>query len=153
MTEYFDYKVITSSLIKAVRTLTSRPCIEANSSGDQPEYPFATFTITSPEIAYERDNNNAQFEVVVSLTWHDESSLSVLNLSKKCRSYFKSTEGRAIFAEKNVVIVDTSDANKRDNFISIEYERAAGFDITMRVLDPYVDDVDSIEQITINGGN
>lgn len=153
MTEYFDYKIITSSLIKAVRTLTGYPCIEANGTGEQPAYPFATFTITSPKITIERDNEGAQFEVVVSLTWHDERSLSVLNLAKKCESYFKSTVGRQIFADKSVVIVDVTDFDKRDNFISIEYERSAGFDIMMRVRDVFVDDVVGIEKIELNGGN
>lgn len=150
MAEYFDYKIITSSLIKAVRTLTTYPCIEANSTGEQPTYPFATFTITSPKITIERDNDNAQFEMVVSLTWHDESSLSVLNLSKKCESYFKSSAGRQIFADKGVVVADVMGFDRRDNFISIEYERSAGFDITMRVLDTYTDDIAPIEQIKLN---
>lgn len=150
LAEYFDYKVITSSLIKAVRTMTGLPCIEANSTGDQPPYPFATFTITSPKITIQQDDDNAPFELTVSLTWHDTSSLSVLNLAKKCESFFKSSEGRAVFAEKNVVIVDVMGFDRRDNFISIEYERSAGFDISMRVQDPHVDDVASIDSIQIN---
>lgn len=150
MAEYFDYKVITSSLIKAVRTLTNYPCIEANSTGDQPPYPFATFSITSPKITIQHDNDNAPFELTVSLTWHDTSSLSVLNLAKKCESYFKSSVGRALFAEKEVVIVDVTDFDRRDNFISIEYERSAGFDVLMRVQDPYSDAVTPIDQIEIN---
>lgn len=154
MTSYFDYKIITSSLIKAVKTLTGYPCIEANGTGDQPKYPFATFTITSPHIQIQQDENqNAPFEAVVSFTWHDESSLSVLNLAKKCHSFFGSTKGRGIFAEKGVVIVGMTDFDKRDNFISIEYERSAGFDIMMRVRDVFVDDVDGIEKIELNGGN
>lgn len=150
LVEYFDYTVITSSLIKAVLTLTSYPCIEANSTGEQPPYPFSTFTITSPKITIQHDDNNAPFELTVSLTWHDTSSLSVLNLAKKCESFFKSSEGRTIFAEKNVVIVDVMDFDRRDNFISIEYERSAGFDISMRVQDPHIDDVANIDNIQIN---
>lgn len=150
LVEYFDYTVITSSLIKAVLTLTSYPCIEANSTGEQPPYPFSTFTITSPKITIQHDDNNAPFELTVSLTWHDTSSLSVLNLAKKCESFFKSTVGRTMFAEKNVVIVDVMDFDRRDNFISIEYERSAGFDILMRVQDPHVDEVASIDNIQIN---
>ena len=151
MADYFDYKTITSSLIKAVKTATGYPCLEANSTGDQPPYPFATFTITSPRIQIqEDDNSNAQFEAVVSLTWHDTSSLSVLNLAKRCESFIKSTSGRAIFAEKGVVIVGATDFDRRDNFISIEYERTAGFDISLRVMDPHKDDVEDMDGIQIN---
>lgn len=150
MAEYFDYTVITSSLIKAVRTLTNYPCGEANSTGDQPPYPFATFTITSPKITIQHDDDNAPFELTVSLTWHDTSSLSVLNLAKKCESFFKSSAGRAVFAEKDVVIVNVTDFDRRDNFLSIEYERSAGFDVLMRVLDPYADEIEGMENIQIN---
>ncbi|GKV70280.1 hypothetical protein NCCP2716_27780 [Sporosarcina sp. NCCP-2716] len=152
MANYFDYRVITSSLIQAVRTATGYPCIEANGTGEQPAYPFATFTITSPKITIQRDDENAPFELTVSLTWHDESSLSVLNLAKKCESYFKSTAGRSVFVAKGVVIVDIMGFDRRDNFISIEYERMAGFDVSMRVLDPFLDEVDPITQIRTNGG-
>lgn len=152
LVNYFDYKVVTSSLIKAVRTLTGYPCIEANGTGEQPAYPFATFTITSPKITIQHDDDNAPFELTVSLTWHDESSLSVLNLAKKCESFFKSTKGRTLFAEKDIVIVDVLGFDRRDNFISIEYERMAGFDIFMRVIDPHADDIENIEQIQVNGG-
>lgn len=149
MPSYFDYRIVTSSLIKAVRSLTTYPCIEANGTGEQPAYPFATFTITAPKITIQRDDDNAQFELTVSLTWHDQSSLSVLNLAKKCESFFKSSAGRALFAEKGVVIVDVMGFDRRDNFISIEYERMAGFDISMRVMDTHVDDVAGIESIKI----
>lgn len=152
MVNYFDYKVVTSTLIKAVRTLTNLPCIEANGTGEQPAYPFATFTITSPKITIQHDDDNAPFELTVSLTWHDESSMSVLNLAKKCESFFKSTAGRAVFNEKGVVIVDVMGFDRRDNFISIEYERMAGFDISMRVVDPFADEIGNIEQIKVHGG-
>lgn len=133
-----------------MRTLTNYPCVEANSTGDQPSYPFATFTITSPKITIQHDDDNAPFELTVSLTWHDTSSLSVLNLAKKCESFFKSSAGRAVFAEKGVVIVDVTDFDRRDNFLSIEYERSAGFDVLMRVQDPYADEIEGIENIQIN---
>ena len=151
MAEFFDYTVITSSLIKAVHTLTGYLCGEANGTADQPDYPFATFTITTPKITIQQDGDNAPFELTVSLTWHDESSLSVLNLAKKCESFFKSTAGRALFAEKGVVIVDVHGFDRRDNFISIEYERMAGFDIRLRVVDPYADEVLPIDNIVIGG--
>jgi len=151
LANYFDYTVISSSLIKAVRLLTSYPCIEANGSGEQPPWPFATFTISTPKITIQQDDANAPFELVVSLTWHDQSSMSVLNLAKKCESYFKSADGRNLFAEKGIVLVDVMGFDRRDNFISINYERMAGFDIRMRVVDPHEENIIPIEKIEIGG--
>lgn len=149
MTAYFDYKIITSSLIKAVKQATGVVCIEGNSSAQQPTYPFATFTITSPHIVNQHDAEGSQFEVVVSLTYHDSSSISVLNLAKRCESFFGSHTGRTIFSEKNVVVVDIDNFDKRDNFISIDFERTAGFDVTLRVAETFVDDVPNIDNIII----
>lgn len=149
MTTYFDYKIITSSLIKAVKQATGVVCIEGNSSAQQPAYPFATFTITSPHIVNQHDAEGSQFEVVVSLTYHDSSSISALNLAKRCESFFGSHNGRTIFSEKNVVVVDIDNFDKRDNFISIDFERAAGFDVTLRVAETFVDDVPNIDNIII----
>lgn len=149
MTAYFDYKIITSSLIKAVKQATGVVCIEGNSSAQQPTYPFATFTITSPRIINQHDAEGSQFEVVVSLTYHDSSSISVLNLAKRCESFFGSHNGRTIFSEKNVVVVDIDNFDKRDNFISIDFERTAGFDVTLRVAETFVDDVPNIDNIII----
>ena len=149
MTTYFDYKIITSSLIKAVKQATGVVCIEGNSSAQQPPYPFATFTITSPRIVNQHDTEGSQFEVVVSLTYHDSSSISVLNLAKRCESFFGSHSGRTIFSEKNIVVVDIDNFDKRDNFISIDFERTAGFDVTLRVAETFVDDVPNIDNIII----
>lgn len=149
MTTYFDYKIITSSLIKAVKQATGVVCIEGNSSAQQPTYPFATFTITSPRVVNQHDAEGSQFEVVVSLTYHDSSSISVLNLAKRCESFFGSHTGSTTFLEKNVVVVDIDNFDKRDNFISIDFERTAGFDVTLRVAETFVDDVPNIDNIII----
>lgn len=151
----FDYTTISSALIKAIKEGTGYQLIQDNSPGEQPDYPFCTFTITSPQIDIERDDDNAPFEMVVSLTWHDTDSIGVLNLSKKALAYLKSSKGRATLGEKGIVLVSVTSSNPRDNFISIDYERMAGFDVQLRVLDTFVDDVEQIEdfQINNNGGN
>lgn len=150
LADYFDYTIVTRSLIKAIRNGTGYPLIEANSAGEQPPYPFCTFTITSPKIDIERDQDNALFEIAVSLTWHGTSSLGVLNLSKKSESYFKSSDGRKTFEDNGIVVVSTTSVSGRDNFISIDYERMAGFDVRLRVRDTFTDDIGNIEGFKIN---
>lgn len=73
----------------------------------------------------------------------------MLNLAKRCESFFGSHNGRTIFSEKNVVVVDIDNFDKRDNFISIDFERTAGFDVTLRVAETFVDDVPGIDNIII----
>lgn len=151
MSSYFKYVTITAPLIKAVKQATGCICIEHNSSGEQPAYPFATYSITSPEITNQHDKEGSQFEVALSLTFHDSSSINVLNIAKMCESFFDSQKGRAIFAERDVVLAYTENFERRDNFISIDYERLAGFDVRLRVAETFVDDIDTIENIKIGG--
>ncbi|MGG1481334.1 hypothetical protein ABE402_10550 [Bacillus smithii] len=150
----FDYTTVTSALIKAIKDGTGYPLIADNSAGNPPPYPYCSFTITSPKIDIERDYEGAIFELVVSLTWHGTSSVGVLNLAKKAESYLKSSQGRNALSDKGIVVVSTSGFTSRDNFISIDYERMAGFDVQLRVRDTYVDDVEPIEgfEINNNGG-
>jgi hypothetical protein len=150
----FDYTTVTSALIKAIKDGIGYPLIADNSAGDPPPYPYCSFTITSPKIDIERDYEGAIFELVVSLTWHGTSSVGVLNLAKKAESYLKSSQGRNALSDKGIVVVSTSGFTSRDNFISIDYERMAGFDVQLRVRDTYVDDVEPIESFEIknNGG-
>ncbi|MEK4883477.1 hypothetical protein NST81_01930 [Bacillus sp. FSL W8-0223] len=146
----FDYTTVTSALIKAIKDGTGYPLIAANSAGDPPPYPYCSFTITSPKIDIERDYEGAIFELVVSLTWHGTSSVGVLNLAKKTESYLKSSQGRKALSDKGIVIVSTSGFTSRDNFISIDYERMAGFDVQLRVRDTVTEDVETIDDFQIN---
>lgn len=149
----FDYTTVTSALIKAIKDSTGYPLIAGNSSGEQPPYPFCTFTFTSPEIEIERFYEGALFEIVVSLTWHDTSQIGVLNLAKKSENYFRSTRGKKTLSDNGIAIADILNSSSRDNFISIDYERTAGFDLRLRVRDTFVDDVESIQGFKINNNN
>ncbi|KZM54912.1 hypothetical protein A3Q35_13210 [Aeribacillus pallidus] len=153
MSNDFDYTTVTSALIKAIKEGSGYPLIADNSVGDPPPYPYCSYTITSPKIDIERDYEGAIFELVVSLTWHGTSSVGVLNLAKKAESYLKSSQGRSFLEKQGIVVVSTMNFSQRDNFISIDYERTAGFDVQLRVRDTYVDDVESIEEFKIGGTN
>lgn len=146
----FDYTTVTSALIKAIKDGTGYPAIAGNSAGEQPAYPFCTFTITSPKIDVERFYEGALFEIVVSLTWHGISQIDVLNLSKKSESYLRSTLGKKALSDNGIAIVDILNSSSRDNLISIDYERTAGFDLRLRVRDTYIDNVDFIAGFKLN---
>lgn len=146
----FDYTTVTRALIKGIKEGTGYPLIQANSPGKPPNYPFCTFTITSPKIEIERDFEGAYFEIVVSLTWHSDDVIGVLNLSKKSESYLKSTSGRKTLSDNGISLLSISGYSSRDNFISIDYERMAGFDAKLLVRDTNVDNVDSIAGFKLN---
>lgn len=140
----FDYrKGLIKPLIEHTKNAIGLDLIESNSSGPRPVGPFATYTITSPYIAviFEDNLTNSPFECVVSLTIHDKnSSLDALNLAERYRKSFITEENLIKFKDKNITIITANRANRRDNLLSIDYERLAGFDLRVRLVDSFTDD-------------
>lgn len=152
MSQSFDYRVFINGLAAAVKERFGLILIESNSGGDQPDYPFLTYTITSPYLPVTTDiTDDEQFEMVVSFTYHSRSSLDALNATGSINKFFRSMSTRVDLAKRNIVIVSVSNAGSRDNLISVEYERVAGFDVRFRVKDTYSDTegIDTINNVEI----
>ena len=151
MSGVFDYSNLAKLLIDCLEKNLKLPMIESNSTGPQPDAPFVTYTVTSPYIAITSDVIEKEvFECVLSLTIHHSSKLAALSLSERLRKLFHQKGIRLDFSTKDVVIVSTTRTQSRDNFISYDYERLAGFDLRLRVKDSFVDDtIETIENIEI----
>lgn len=152
MSQSFDYRVFINGLAAAVKERFGLILIESNSGGDQPDYPFLTYTITSPYLPVTTDiTDDEQFEMVVSFTYHSRSSLDALNATGSINKFFRSMSTRVDLAKKNTVVVSVSNAGSRDNLVSVEYERVAGFDVRFRVKDMYSDTegIDTINNVEI----
>ncbi|MBC9789538.1 hypothetical protein GLO25_14125 [Carnobacterium maltaromaticum] len=150
VTGKYDYKHLADTLINVVASTSNLKMIESNSSGPQPDYPFWTYTIISPYLSITSDIvTGEQFEVVISLTCHAMSSLEVLNQAMNLNKDFRSFEILNYLKQTGITLVELSNTTKRDNFISIDYERLSGFDMRLRVRDSYVDDVEMIDNIEL----
>lgn len=150
----FDYRVqLVRPLVQFVQKELGCLLIESNSSGKQPDYPFLTYTITSPfiKIGFE-DAEDEPFEAVISLTVHDDSSLDALNLATKLRKSFTTEKSLRKFGNLDIVIVTMTPSAPRDTMITIDYERLAGFDLRVRLRDSFEDDsTEPLENITLGG--
>jgi hypothetical protein len=150
---YFDYSTVTKTLVQAMRSL-GITLIQADSAGDQPAYPFATYTITTPKLIVGNQvqpQPAEQFEMVVSLTFKSQSAIQALNLAERAQQYLRSNAGRSFLLENGgLVLVSIQGFTNRDNFITIDYERNVGFDIQLRAVDPFVEELPQIEQAPIN---
>lgn len=150
----YDYRVqLIRPLIAHVKEAIDCNLIEANASGPQPSLPFATYTIIDPFISIQfEDSENEPFESVISITLHDDSSLDVLNLATKLRKSFTAETSLRKFRALGIVIVSMEPTASRDNLITIDYERLAGFDLRVRVRDSYQDDTkEPITNINLGG--
>ncbi|EGO8273065.1 MULTISPECIES: phage neck terminator protein [Enterococcus] len=150
----FNYAVLVDELIRIVNTSTECQLIESSTTGPQPKRPFFSYEITSPYIPVTVDIiDNEVFELVVSIKCHTDSSIQGLNLLEKFRKYLNSFDVKISLQNSKITLVSTTQPKKRDNFISIEYERLSGFDARFRVQDSYLDDAIVIENIDIQEEN
>lgn len=151
----YDYSDLATALVEAISILSDgKPLIESNSNGEQPNYPFCTYSIINPFLGITSDVvQNKAFEAVISLTWYDDSAINVLNLANRTNKWFRSFQGRDFLFQKNIIVVDVKMDGQRDDLISIEYERKAGLDIRLRLNDSFIDEVESIDEFSINNEN
>lgn len=150
MASTYDYTQLIDTLIDVVKTTTDLVMIESNSVGKQPDYPFWTHTITSPYIPITNDVVNGEvFECVISLTNHGESGLETLNYAMLLHKKIREFESRMAFYDKKITVVSAGKVGRRDNLISIEYERTAGFDLRLRIKDDYKETIPEMDNIEI----
>lgn len=150
----YDYGELIDALEESVKKGIGLTLIEDATAGERPDYPFCSYSIISPFLQVTVDvTDHEVFETVLSFKIYTESSLQGLNLCTKLKKHFESFDNRKSFEDKNIVLVGISNVGKRDNFISIDYERISGFDIRLRVQDDYIDRKTQIENVEITEGN
>lgn len=121
------------------------PVIQSEETGEQPPYPFMTFSLNSPylplghnswEIVTENDKTftreTEHFEQVYSFTIIGEDEDDVQDNLMKAIQFFK-VLGVQDLKDNGIAIVEVYNAQKRDTFLTIDYERRAGFDVKIRV--------------------
>lgn len=152
-----DYELIIRTLIQHIKSINSGvTVIESGDTGDQPDYPFVTYTITSPYIpsakAISVEKTTEDIDVVISLTWVDLNSFKAMSLAQQTASSFNQQATIQKFDDKALTIVRVGNASGRDNFISIEVERRSGFDLRLRTRITTLNaGFDQIENIGVSG--
>lgn len=132
-----DYKSIATTVINMIKEKTNHNAIVENGTGKQPEYPFCTFTITSPYLSLhqgieEEDTLIEDVDIIFSLTWISKSHYEAISLAQQTATYFKSRTGRETLADAGLVWVKNEGFGNRDTFITIDTERRHGFDLRLR---------------------
>lgn len=147
-----DYESILRSIHSLVRPqLNGIDFVEQADTEEEPGYPFATYTITSPylnaKIYKSTDLQAEDVEIVISYTFLSTSSFEVNSLAQRMASLVQSTYARQKFQDAGIAIVRIDGFGSRDNFISIQTERRAGFDLRIRIRHTEINAYDSIGTI------
>ena len=121
------------------------PVLLSTSVEPQQKYPYISYTITNPRIEpvkysmYEEtrlDRIKRRYETIIeqvySFTVIGNEEDQVHDLLHKAVNYFR-IYGVNDLSIHQIAIVEVSNVQNRDNFISVEYEKRIGFDVRFRV--------------------
>lgn len=148
-----DYEHILTNINRLIREETNRPIIVQASSDRQPKYPFASYTVTSPNLVASRsrfaDSLIEDVEIMISITWHSDNHIEAMSLSQRTEQMLKRSDTIQRLSDEGIAIVRTLGNGTRDTFISIEQERRYGFDLRVRTRSGSmnakpIDEIDSV---------
>lgn len=155
---------IRSVIIRNLKKTTGVTTIVAEQSSEQSPYPFITVKPTTigkkvgRVTQYMKEDSQyteMDIEMVLSITsfgadTEDDIDQAIDNAYKALR--FFEVDGVEVLQGNNIVVVETTELTNRDTFISIEYERRAGFDVRIRTRVQLVKEIDTIGTVNINNG-
>lgn len=146
----FDYGNFTDTIIKIVKDNLGVDLVLEDDVGPQPEYPYFSYTITSPHISVTQDVvSNEVFELVMSITCHDKNSISVLDLAETLRKSFREDAIHEVLRANKIAIANIESTTTRDIPLIEIYEYRAGFDIHLRVQDSFAENLPQISTIDL----
>lgn len=150
----FDYGNLVDTLINIAKDNMNMDMVLENDMGDQPAYPFYSFTITSPHINVTKDVVNGEvFELTLSITCHDKSSISALSLAESFRKLFRTDAIHQTLQTNNIAIIGIDSTTNRDIPLIDIYEYRAGFDVHLRVRDSFMESLPQINSVDLKNKN
>lgn len=155
MEQAYDYKKLMTVILDEISDKLQLPCIETNSQGSQPAYPFYTFDIADPhiELPFTDNVDFEEFECAIEFMSHSKSGYEATNMAVQLSKLFKTAHMAYIGAQHNFYVIDVEDVESSDNIITLQVERRSAFTLNLRICDEFVDELDPIEDIEINGSH
>lgn len=153
MQQPYDYSQLMAVICKAIKDKTGTPCVEANSVGPKPNYPFFTwdFVNAHQDIGSTDNTDEEVFEASIMFEAHSESATQALNLASWVRKLFATEYMDQLSAQNSFYVIERGDITDTNNIISVQIERRAGVQVDLRIKDTFKDDITPIETIELNG--
>ncbi|BAN07345.1 hypothetical protein DA477_05035 [Levilactobacillus brevis] len=151
----FEYGALADVLIDEVKELVGCDLVEQDFAGPQRAYPFFTYKITTPYIKdMEQMNSGEMFDLTVSMACCSDNSIKAQDLAMKLFKNLKSDNvRRKLRTDHDIVIADVDSFDNRSVFQSVNYERRIGFDLHLRVVDGFHEDIPTIDKINLDNTN
>lgn len=149
----FDFSTFTKDIKSHISDNAQINTIRQGTAGDQPTYPFCTFTNISPFTIITSIQEGHQLTEVMETTFSfTVCALRATDAEMKAHevaSVFKKNKFLQMLSDKGIVVVKVLSANNRDNFLTIDSERRVGFDVKFRVTHVEIDDFEYFDDIGV----
>lgn len=140
-----DFDNIRKVVVAGLKGYLNVPVIRSNQTGKPPEYPYVSYTITTPmsqnKGTYGRYDDNKErkpFTQTWSITVQSDDNSECVELAIKAHEWLDYV-GRVHLTDNGVVVQQVGGVNNRDNLLTIEYEYRNGFDVIFGIMNE-VDD-------------
>lgn len=150
-----DTEHLRSVVIKGLKEYIGVPVIRSNQNAEPPDYPYASYTVTTLESAnngtygaYEDGVDRLPVTQTWSITVQSDQFEESVTLASKAREWLQHT-GTLYLNDNNVIVQSVTNITNRDNMISVEYEYKNGFDVVFWLMDEVEKTVEEIESISI----
>lgn len=151
-----------NAIVSNLYAKLTRPVIRVDQDGDIPEYPYVTYSISSPYLdLYGHDAERRlpvtdevlieykkTIEVVLSFSCYSEDEDEAQDLCLRIVEHFM-REDRDNLRDSGIVVVGISDAQNRSVLLVEHYECRWGIDVRFRLIDRSLNTVDYIEAVEI----
>ena len=142
-----DYAALRSAIVRPLAAALGIPVILSDQTGQIPPYPFVTYKMTSPYLETSvhgaesvtdtgdglKRTQEKHVEVVFSFTVHSKDPDEAYQRCYALIEHFDFA-GRDALRDVGIVVVNVTNVQNRDVFLTIEYERRVGCDVRFRVL-------------------
>lgn len=135
-----DFRAIETLIVENLQShLTEKgyncPVIMANQTSPTPEYPYMSYTITTPVGAnmggYSVAEDGTRYKPMTqtwSFTSQSDDDVEAFLVAMEAFDWFSLT-GNTLLSDNGIVAQRVGSIGNRDNLISIEYEYRRGFDV------------------------
>lgn len=134
-----DYKKIRNIVVECLKEHTGVEVVLANQDTRIPDYPYISFTVTSPIIAnngtygryddgYDRKPVKQIWSITVQSKTLDEAQIT----AQKAFDFFDRFYEE--LSENDISVVQLGNISSRDNFLTTGYEYRCGFDVTFGLM-------------------
>ncbi len=154
-----DFERVRKVIVKALKEYLGCEVVLANQTAPIPEYPYVSFSITTPIVANrgtwgrcDDDMDRKQIEQIWSITVQSDKSGESAQLCLKAYDWLDHI-GTLFLNDNKIVVQRLENITNRDNLLSVGYEYRNGFDVVFSLMDEIsVDELDEgeIETIIIN---